>query len=155
MQIIDAAIIDRVFQPIVDWTGWSCFRLGRFFIDGAAVMLAFNTVHDMMNDWAIAPLYAIILVATGAMLIVYRSWIALLERQHRTGTMNIGRQTMMLVRLISIILFIFNTTEFLQAGHRFWIAIGYGSWMISLYFSSCCNRPPRFQFQREPLTNPI
>ena len=155
--IVDAPILDGVFQPVADrlaLVGHSNFNVARFFTDGATVLLV-GTVLFMVNDlhvhgmsWGKSFSSVGMLFPLVVMMMAYsRLQIAHLERMTKPGMMNIGRRTMMPSRVVGLFLLIDHM--WILCRDSSWVAMfdfaGYGCWMISCYFASCTSRPPTAQ----------
>jgi hypothetical protein len=159
MRVIDAPVLDYVFQPLADRLGAfgvTPFQVARFFIDGAAVTLLGGdlmcgvTMHQAEDDWVWAISFSgIMMLMTIAMIIMYRWFVFQVERRAKPGMMNAGRVMLLPARLIGMMFFFTHLRDVIiepSWAHAFNL-IGFGWWMIGCYFASCSQRPPKFQLK--------
>jgi hypothetical protein len=145
---VDAVLLDRVFQPCADhlaeWT--TCFGLARGALVVACESQALTLFWDAFLDGS-----AINLVLSGmiAMLTLFgaqQAWglIKRVERQARSGGMNVRRITLRRQRMIWLGVSAFCTATLsphadIRAVSAILACMG---WVALIYFVSCTPRPP-------------
>lgn len=147
MRVIDAPIIDYVFQPIADQlaTFCDCFRLALIFANLAAITLLcdFLNITGWRFDRVAMGLDAAAIMLVVTVMFGYRHLIHLLAKVNRPGFSNPGRYTLLSTRLFADILTVKNAIDLILGfDDTFYRLFSIGFWGVSIYFSSCSKRPP-------------
>ena len=151
---IDTLLLDRVFQPAADRLsiGTNCFGLARLALLAAVLLQTIVLAADLLifADPVMRALAGGITLLAFAGADQARGMIARVERQTRTGVMNVRRITLRRQRMAWLAVSLGSGATALARLDGATICAGLASlsWLAVIYFVSCSPAPPRFSVHR-------
>ncbi len=155
---VDTLLLDRVFQPLADRgsSATTCFGLARLALATAVALQTMVLVDDLLlfADPFTRALAGAIAVLAFVGADQGRRMISRVERQSRSGLMNIRRITLRGQRWawLAITGWTVATACMRQDTATAHVGLSSLAWLAAIYFASCTPKPPGLTHQRRRST---